>query len=159
MAVNTKPVRIKVENAYVENAYTGAKEEIVFDEQPRGRCFLAKKFCVDENGNLFKGDTARSFNHERIQLRLDWDNKPKYRDGTGNPILDADFFAYNAKTQKEKRKRLTGERSQAHHTSAKTDKSGERTYNLKYKNCRVTIKIAIEWHINIEDQMHLSENL
>lgn len=100
MTDTSKVTRIKVENTCVKDN-TGKKRSLVFKEQPRdgSRCFFTEKFCVDEDGNLIEDNTAKSINHERIQLRLD-----SHRDGTGNPVLDADFIAYNAETHTEKKK-------------------------------------------------------
>lgn len=160
MVENTKPIGIKEEHTYVEDLCTGEKRELLFEEKPRdrSRCFFAEKFCVNEDGNLIKDQAAKDINHERIQLRLDWDINPGKRTGEGNPTLDADFYAYDAKRQKEEKKRLTGERFRAHHTEAE-NKGRKRTYTWRYKNCSVVIiMIAIEWHINIEEKLHLTDS-
>jgi len=56
----------------------------------------------------------------------------------------------------QRKKRLTGKRLQAHHTSAESGKSG-RIYTWKYKNFSVVIKVAaIEWQVDIEDKVHIT---
>lgn len=160
MAVYAKPLGIKMVHTYVEDLCTGEKREILFKERPPdgSRCFFAEKFSVNKDGGLIDHEKSRDINHERIQLRLDWANNPKKRTGEGDPTLDTDFFAYDAKTQKEEMiTRRTREQEESHHTEAE-NKGGKRIYTWRYKNCCAVIKVAIEWDISIEDKVHLTDS-
>lgn len=119
-----------IENAYVIYLDTG--EKAVLDSKIDSSCHFFSKFHA--------GDCE-------VQLRLDWNDI----DDKGYPTLDADFLFVGT----EQRKRLKGERKQAHHTHA-LEGSG-RSYEWVFQNIKrhfrviVTISVALEERVTLGD--------
>lgn len=73
--------------------------------------------------------------NDSIVLRLDWSKPDIY----GNPTLDADFYDNNTK----KKRTLSGQRKEAHHTP--TTKPGEGIYYWQFKSGEKRFRVMIGW--------------